>query len=1087
MNMSFRKLGIKFSYTGKGKDILKEFLLPTLAVSKSYDRITSFYSVESLLSISQGISSIYEKQGKIRLVIGIQSFPKEFIDVSLQQKLFRQQIAKIRKEISEKIVTIEDSLEKERLATIAWMIEDGLMEVKAAGTGQGIFHAKTLIFTDETGEKIAAIGSPNETRAGLGGNFEQLLVVNTWGTAEAVKGQVEFFDSLWNNKIEGVYVSDISKDTADMILDALGDEYNKTKSECNGIIRSKDIIKESALMPTNFFVSGDIPALYMHQERAVIDALSRWPVRVLFADEVGLGKTFEAAATMVFLVKYCGVKRVIILTPKSVLQQWQEELHDHFDLDIWRYDSGNKEYISYDGRIKSMKGKNPIGPSSPDLILMSAQFARGTGENRSIFDRKDSVLPDLLVIDEAHSARVSKALDGSRKKTRMYKMVEAVARQIPHIILATATPMQKNAEEYHAMLKILGLPKAWTKERNFALSLKVIASDSDPDISDAGSIAALLRSIVVNMRPDLSRLEAEEKDAIAELMNLFTSTDKYDIACHVQDNWEIYKKVLIKMHPARLLTVRNTRRALTEVGYVFPKRNLIEKNIASSDEMLLFYDRVNRYISTESFSVERALSPDKKFNVGFIRINYQQRVASSLYSCKASLERRFEKMRALRKLLTEKGIIQRQRITDLHFELPIDDIDDDEVLLNNVEAFDFGEIGPDVDWDQLRLSVNLECTSLSGLIDQAEKLLQKSEDRKISTSIMLGLDCLDKQETVLLFSRYTDTIDALIDEFKRHGGADKYTYGIYTGKQSVIVKHGREFPCDKGTIKAELFSKKIRIMFCSDAASEGLNLQAARILINVDVPWTPARLEQRIGRIARLGQTAAEVDIYNVWYPNSVEARMYHRIQKRLEETNLAIGEFPDVIATDIKNAVIEGREVDDSGLKELMEIRNSYQTKALGELWSNRENRVTTSGIIRKRLLQLCNSRYQVIGTSLQGIIKHYLMPDGAEVELTDAAGMSESISLKSPPFMIDRYHVPNLYIKTDTAGKYISFLYGCSDAHMIRHENVFELIDGELTEEMISEKHPRMLANMNRLDLEYSVDCELDQKPVFWPEKGK
>ena len=276
-------------------------------------------------------------------------------------------------------------------------------------------------------------------------------------------------------------------------------------------------------------------------------------------------------------------------------------------------------------------------------------------------------------------------------------------------------------------------------------------------------------------------------------------------------------------------------------------------------------------------------------------------------------------------------------------------------------------------------------------------------------------------------------------------------------------------------------------MFCSDAASEGLNLQAARILINVDVPWTPARLEQRIGRIARLGQTAAEVDIYNVWYPNSVEARMYHRIQKRLEETNLAIGEFPDVIATDIKNAVIEGREVDDSGLKELMEIRNSYQTKALGELWSNRENRVTTSGIIRKRLLQLCNSRYQVIGTSLQGIIKHYLMPDGAEVELTDAAGMSESISLKSPPFMIDRYHVPNLYIKTDTAGKYISFLYGCSDAHMIRHENVFELIDGELTEEMISEKHPRMLANMNRLDLEYSVDCELDQKPVFWPEKGK
>ena len=444
-------------------------------------------------------------------------------------------------------------------------------------------------------------------------------------------------------------------------------------------------------------------------------------------------------------------------------------------------------------------------------------------------------------------------------------------------------------------------------------------------------------------------------------------------------------------------------------------------------------------------------------------------------------------MRALRKLLTEKGIIKKQSIEDLHFDLPIDEIDDDELLLNNVDAFDFGEIGTNVDWDQLRLAVNLECTSLSGLIDQAKKLLLKSDDRKIATSITLALNCLENQETVLLFSRYTDTIDALIDEFKRRGGADKYIYGIYTGKQSAIVKHGREYSCDKGAIKAELFSKKLRLMFCSDAASEGLNLQSARVLINVDVPWTPARLEQRIGRIARLGQTATEVDVYNVWYPNSVEARMYHRIQKRLDETNLAIGEFPDVVATDIKNAVLEGREVDDSGLKELMEIRNSYQTKALGELWSNKENRVTTSGVIRKRLLQLCNDRFQVKGTSLQGTIKHYLLPDGAEVALTDAAGMAESISLKSSPFMIDSYHVPNLYIKTDAAGNYISFLYGCSDAYMIRHENVFELIDGELTEEMISEKYPQMLADMNRLDLEYSVECKLNQKPVFWPEKGK
>lgn len=1086
MNMSFRELGIKNCYIGKGKTILKEFLLPALAVSKSYDRITSFYSIESLLSISQGISAIYERRGKIRLVIGIQSFPKEFIDVSLQQKLFKQQVAKIRKEISDEIVSLKDALEKERLATIAWMIEDGLMEVKAAGTEQGIFHPKTLILIDESGERIAAIGSPNETKAGLGANVEQLFVVNSWNASEAVRAQVEFFESLWNNSMEGVFVSDISKDTADMILDALGDEYNRTKSRTDGIVRSKDIIKESAMMPTNFFVSGDIPALYMHQERAVIDALSRWPVRVLFADEVGLGKTFEAAATMVFLVKYCGVKRVMILTPKSVLQQWQEELHDHFGLDIWRYDSGLKEYISYDGMIISMKGKNPVGPSSPDYILMSAQYARGAGDNHSVFDKKDSILPDLLVLDEAHSARVSKALDGSKKKTRMYKMLERVARQIPHIILATATPMQKDAEEYHAMLKLLGLPKAWMRERNFALSLKCIASDSDPDISDANSIAGLLQSVTSNMQPDFSRLDPEEASLIVELQELFGKADKYDTAAYVQSNWQIFKNVLIKLHPGRLLTVRNTRRALTEVGYVFPKRNLIEKNVTSSDEVLLFYDRVNRYISTEGFSIEKVLSPDKKFNVGFIRINYQQRVASSIYSCTESLKRRYDKIRALRALLTKKGIIRKQNIEDLHLELPFDEIDEDELMLSNIDDFEFGERLADIDYDQLRQAVNLESTSLSGLIIQAEKLLNKSEDRKISTSIDLALDCLGKQETVLLFSRYTDTIDALIAEFKRKNGNIEYAYGIYTGKQSVIVKNSKEEACDKSTIKSELFSRNLRIVFCSDAASEGLNLQAARILINVDVPWTPARLEQRIGRIARLGQSADEVDIYNVWYPNSVEARMYHRIQKRLEETNLAIGEFPEVVANDIKNAILEDREVDDSGVKELMEIRNSYQTRALEELWSNKEDKITTSGIIRQRLLRLCDRDFQVKGTSLEGRIRHYIMPDGVEEQLTDEAGMAESISLKSRPFMFGSYHVPNIFVRTDTAGNLISFLYGNTGDYIIRHEDVFELIDKALTEEMINDKYPRMLADMNKLNLGYSVDCELDETPIFWIEKG-
>ena len=204
------------------------------------------------------------------------------------------------------------------------MIQDKLLEVKVASIEGGIFHPKTLILTDETGDKIVAVGSPNETPYGLGGNIEQIMVAKSWENPEATEDQQQFFDSLWNGEADYVAIDDISEDTATMIVEALGNQYAAPPHK--GSILCKHIIEASAKMPANFFVSGDIPALYMHQERAVLDALSRWPVRVLFSDEVGLGKTFEVAATMTFLVKYCGVKKVVILTPKSVLQQWQDEL-----------------------------------------------------------------------------------------------------------------------------------------------------------------------------------------------------------------------------------------------------------------------------------------------------------------------------------------------------------------------------------------------------------------------------------------------------------------------------------------------------------------------------------------------------------------------------------------------------------------------------------------------------------------------------------------------------------------------------------------------------------------------------------------
>ena len=831
-------------------------------------------------------------------------------------------------------------------------------------------------------------------------------------------------------------------------------------------------------MLSNFFVSGNIPALYVHQERAVIDALSRWPVRVLFSDEVGLGKTFEVAATMLYMIKYCGVKRALILTPKSVLKQWQDELKEHFKLNVWRYDSSSKSYVDSNGNTKYVGNVNPIGKGSPDIILMSAQYARGGGKNGDIFSKEGTILPDLLILDEAHSARVSKDISGSSKKTQVYSMIENVSTKIPHLILATATPMQKEAGEYHSLLKLLGLPKSWQRNPVYMKSLDLIGCSEFPSLSDLKVASVMICKTMEDIKPSIDGLSDGQKKVLSQIIALKNENDTI-VTDFIRGNWQIVRQLLVLLHPAHLLTVRNTRRSLSEIGYKFPNRKLSPISIPDSMEIEMFYHKVNCYLSERCFTIEEILFTDRIITIGFVRVSYQQRVASSLYSCKKSLERRLEKINSLKENL-ERFIHSKN--TAMYNPTALDDLELDDLFDEGYDdTFDV-ELSK-IDIPALYQAIALESTSISPLLKRANSLLEDRKDHKIKESITLARKCLCENDKVLVFSRYTDTIDALLSEFNFLGLNKLYRYGVYTGTKSCIVSDGKEKQCDKNELKRGLFSGDIKIVFCSDAASEGLNLQAARILINVDVPWTPARLEQRVGRIARLGQIADEVVIYNVWYPNSIEARMYHRIQKRLENSNLAIGEFPDIVAKKIRTAIMNGEDDDNLGLNELLEIRNSKQVAALEELWCQSRN-VTESELMRERLLTICSKFYKQVDTELEGIIKVFETPDGARYKLTSKSGMSESVSLKSKIWEYFKFYDDSITVIMDSDQRPACFVikkYG--KTNMLRHSSIPKAILKEtINEEDILVGYPPMLPNNKCLDLSYALECELPPKPTYW-----
>ena len=121
--------------------------------------------------------------------------------------------------------------------------------------------------------------------------------------------------------------------------------------------------------------------------------------------------------------------------------------------------------------------------------------------------------------------------------------------------------------------------------------------------------------------------------------------------------------------------------------------------------------------------------------------------------------------------------------------------------------------------------------------------------------------------------------------------------GLYAGSnRSGFWREGRFQRCDRNILKARVRAGDLKLLLGTDAASEGLNLQRLGTLINIDLPWNPTRLEQRKGRIQRIGQARSEIWIANLRYRDSVEDRVHQVLADRLEAIHELFGQIPDTL-----------------------------------------------------------------------------------------------------------------------------------------------------------------------------------------------
>jgi superfamily II DNA or RNA helicase len=351
---------------------------------------------------------------------------------------------------------------------------------------------------------------------------------------------------------------------------------------------------------------------------------------------------------------------------------------------------------------------------------------------------------------------------------------------------------------------------------------------------------------------------------------------KFRDGVHVADTSDLMRR-LVKEH---LLKFDGTP--------LFPERIAYTVNYMLSDAEADLYKEVTDYVREEFNRSERLESGGQKGTVGFALTILQRRLASSPEAIYQSLRRRKER---LQKRLREEQLLKRaSEVTlDLNAGLPTYDSDD----LDDLEDAPDAEVEEAEERvvDQASAARTIaelqkEIAMLGHLETAALKVRQSKTDKKwdeLSRLLQNNSEMFDAEghrRKLVIFTEHRDTLNYLAQRI-----------GDLLGKpEAVVMIHGGMGREDRKNAQGGFtHDKEVEILLATDAAGEGINLQRAHLMVNYDLPWNPNRLEQRFGRIHRIGQTEV-CHLWNLVAKETREGEVYLRLLEKLAEEREALG-----------------------------------------------------------------------------------------------------------------------------------------------------------------------------------------------------
>ncbi|MBM6395279.1 DEAD/DEAH box helicase family protein [Ochrobactrum anthropi] len=619
---------------------------------------------------------------------------------------------------------------------------------------------------------------------------------------------------------------------------------------------------------TNIFYSMEASNtdFYPHQFKPVMRFIESPVGRMLIADEVGLGKTIEAAYIWKEIQARESARRLLIVCPAMLREKWRSDLRKRFNItseiisarDLLEKVKDVAEHRTSDSFvcITSLEGLRPPANYEDEKSTgVKARFARLLEENTTT---EEFAIFDHVIIDEAHYLR-----NPSTGNNRLGRLLREAAR---HLILLTATPIQIGSDNLFQLLRLIDPDQFYD---SFLFD----------EILSANSSIVRAQRCLWQQPADLSGAHDALKDA--RRSDYFKSDP---VLVRIQD--ALKDGIVDPERRVEILRLLEGRSLLSQYMTRSRKREVLENRVLRapqtlsvrfSEPELALYNHVTERIRDEAVG---------KSGVSlFALVARQRQMASSLV-----------------------GALESWRDTGQLTELLWEDFGMSPEMLK--DATDSGDDDSD------------SVSSLTAPAYDLAALERGDEKYRALRDFLVDELAKNPNEKFVVFAFFRGTLKYLQRRLSADGIRTALIMGdMGSGKDEII----------RGFAKPEGAS----VLLSSEVGSEGIDLQFCRFVVNYDLPWNPMRVEQRIGRLDRLGQQAKRISIINLSVENTIEDRILLRLYERINVFRESIGDLEDILgevteqlAVDLFNPNLTDAERESRSAQAELAIRNTQKER---------------------------------------------------------------------------------------------------------------------------------------------------------------